>query len=539
MIAAILRAQFLSMRLGGNRGAIFSVITAMVWYTIWVIVACAACLMAAGSDLPRLRLMLPIGLLAVCAYWQLMPIVSASMGSGLDMRKLVVYPVPHRKLFLVEILLRLTAGIEMLMVLAGIAAGVAMNSEAGGGAVFPRLLLAALLFALFNVLLASGFRSVLERLLARRRVRELLAILMAMVWVLPRFLISAGYMPKKWGSAGAAIGAIGLPWTVAAHLMVPRAAGESILLAMISLFGWTVAAAWFGRAQFERGLRYDAVAAQATPLGNAPGSSTTFMERVYRLPSLLWHDPLAGIVEKELRSLARTPRFRMVFVMGFTFGLMVWFPIIAGRRSGQTAAPSPYFLVVVCVYALTLLGQVSYWNSFGFDRSAAAFYFAAPVSISRVLVGKNIAALCFIYVEVLILCGVTAVFHLNKSWQTSVESIVVIGICSLYMLALGNISSVHYPRALSPERVAGSGGRGFQGFLFLMYPLALVPVFLAYLARYAFNSELAFAIGLAIAAILGGVLYAMALQSSASNAVHRREEIVQELSKSQGPITAE
>ena len=56
-----------------------------------------------------------------------MPILSASMGSSLDMRKLLVYPVPHGKLFQVEVLLRLTTGVEMLMVLAGGVAGLFRN----------------------------------------------------------------------------------------------------------------------------------------------------------------------------------------------------------------------------------------------------------------------------------------------------------------------------------------------------------------------------------------------------------------------------
>ena len=35
MIAAILRAQLLSMRMGGRRGAVFSVITGVIWYGFW------------------------------------------------------------------------------------------------------------------------------------------------------------------------------------------------------------------------------------------------------------------------------------------------------------------------------------------------------------------------------------------------------------------------------------------------------------------------------------------------------------------------
>jgi ABC-2 type transport system permease protein len=244
--------------------------------------------------------------------------------------------------------------------------------------------------------------------------------------------------------------------------------------------------------------------------------------------------PTGGIVEKELRSLARTPRFRMVFVMGFTFGLLVWFPMVSGRNPG-----SQYFLIAVCVYSLTLLGQVSYWNAFGFDRSAAVFYFAAPQPISKVLMGKNVASLCFIYLEVLILTGITAALGFG-GWSVVVETLLVVGVCAVYMLALGNISSVQYPRALSPERVSQGGASGrFQGLIFILYPLALLPVFLAYVARYAFDSQVVFVFVMAIAAAIGGVLYWQAMESAVRTAVKRREQILQELSKGDGPVTAD
>jgi ABC-2 type transport system permease protein len=468
----------------------------------------------------------------VCAYWQLIPLVSASLGASLDMKKLLAYPVPHGHLFLVEVMLRLTTGVEMLLVLAGLLIGLGRNPAAGGVAALPRMFLALLIFIAFNLLLASGTRSVLERLLARRRVREVLAILMAMVWVLPRFLMLRGIRPKSLGGAGAWVQMVAFPWTGAARALL----GQSEWLSLLSLGAWTMVALWFGRTQFERSLKYDAVAMQATPM-RAPSTADSWMERFYRWPSLIWRDPLAGMVEKELRSLARTPRFRMVFVMGFTFGLLVWFPVIAGRRSASQVN-SQYFLIVVCVYALILLGQVSYWNAFGFDRSAAAFYFAVPQPLSRILLGKNIASLVFVYLEVLILSGVTLAFRLARGWATVAETLLVIGVCALFMLAVGNISSVRYPKASNPERVSQGGGSGRQGLIFILYPLTLVPVFLAYLARYAFNSNLAFALVLALAAILGAALYGMAMESAVSHALRRREQFLGELSKSDGPVVA-
>ena len=156
-----------------------------------------------------------------------------------------------------------------------------------------------------------------------------------------------------------------------------RAIGVRSRCVAVRLWRWL--AGWFGRWQFERNLRYDAMAAQATPGAPDAARRLAIAEWFYRLPSLLWRDPLAAIVEKELRSLARTPRFRTVFIMGFTFGLVVWFPVVASQTRASASRRS-WFLTVVCVYALTLLGQVSYWNCFGFDRSAAAFYFAAPAA---------------------------------------------------------------------------------------------------------------------------------------------------------------
>ena len=116
MIAAILRAQLLSMRNGRPpRPRAFSLIlralimVRRVDRTGYGAVSTWSRTPAPGRD--RCGTVLRRwALLGVCFYWQAMPILSASMGSALDMRKLMLYPVPHGKLFQVEVLLRLTTG---------------------------------------------------------------------------------------------------------------------------------------------------------------------------------------------------------------------------------------------------------------------------------------------------------------------------------------------------------------------------------------------------------------------------------------------
>ncbi len=449
------------------------------------------------------------------------------MGAGLDLRKLMMFPLPHRRLFLVELLLRLSSGIEMVIVLLGGGAGLVTNRTYGGLAAVPRIGLPLLVFALFNVSLSSGMRSLLERLMTRRKVREIAAVILALLWGVPRLAFRDGSSMKSWASRSHPLQQLAFPWTEAARTTL----GES-WVALFWLALWALAALAFAERQFERTLRYDSLAMQATPAVSRMGVWGALAERFYRIPGMFLPDPLAGIAEKELRSLARTPRFRMVFIMGFTFGLMVWFPGMIGGH-GMHSLPSPYFLPTVCLYALTLLGQVTYWNCFGFDRGAAALYFVAPPPIRQTLLGKNVAALLFIYLEVLILTLVTAILRVTPGWSGIGEMLVVIGVCSLYMLALGNLSSVNYPRALIAERATqgARGGGRFQGLIFLFYPVTLLPVFLAYLARYAFDSELAFALVLALAAVIGGVLYGIAMESAVSSANRRREAILAELSR--------
>jgi ABC-2 type transport system permease protein len=536
MIRALLRAQLLSMRIGRSRGVVFGIITGVMWYGLWTFIASMAALGASHASAAALERFAPLALLGIFLYWQLVPVLSASMGAALDMRKLLVYPVPHGKLFFVEVLLRLTTGLEMVMVLTGGFLGLLANRSAGGLVAPIRMPLPFLLFILFNLLVASGLRSILERLLSRRHVREVLAVVLMLLWMAPRFLVETGVHPKGLGSVDAVLRTVALPWSAAAHAVL----GESTALALAGLACWTLVAAWFGRSQFERNLRYDSVAAQATSQAPESPRRRSLIEGFYRFPSLLWRDPIAAIVEKELRSLARSPRFRMVFVMGFSFGLMLWLPLIIGRNSSRHSTMSEYFLPIVCVYSLTLLGQVTYWNCFGFDRSAAGIYFVAPQPMLKTIVAKNIAHLIYVYIEVVVLIGITSVlpFHIGRG--RVIETLLVIGICSIYMLAMGNVSSLRYPRALNPERVAQGGASSrFQALVFILYPLALAPVFLAYLARYSLASDVAFYLVLALAAAIAAVVYWIALESAVSAAKTRREAILQELSKGEGPVVAD
>ncbi|MGB9611102.1 MAG: hypothetical protein ACPL7M_09025, partial [Bryobacteraceae bacterium] len=128
-IRAILWAQFrvLYNRVtGGSVGAgrVVYWISLAFWYGMMAMLAwVAAVSLPALDNRESLAAVTATILMGATAFWQLMPVMMASTGVSLDLRKLMVYPIPFRRLFLVEALLRVSTGTEVLIVLTGLAVG--------------------------------------------------------------------------------------------------------------------------------------------------------------------------------------------------------------------------------------------------------------------------------------------------------------------------------------------------------------------------------------------------------------------------------
>jgi ABC-2 type transport system permease protein len=242
------------------------------------------------------------------------------------------------------------------------------------------------------------------------------------------------------------------------------------------------------------------------------------------------------VIEKEIRFLARAPRFRLVFTMGFTFGLVIWLPISFGRGNPEGFLATNY-LTMVSLYAVLLLGDVCFWNVFGFDRSAAQAYWAMPVKFGTVMVGKNIAALFFVLLDITLIVVVCALLQRPMTVVRVAEAYAVSVVVSLYLIALGNVTSTSMPRPLNPSKAMRSGSAGrLQAMLLLLYPVAALPALLAFGARYAFDSEAAFFLVLLISALVGGAVYWVGLDSAVETAAQKKEQILTALSQGEGLI---
>lgn len=512
-----------SFRAGGRRGP--GVATAALWYSMWAVLGYVAGNMSQVLNSRALAIVLPWVLLGTSGYWQLMPIATASLGMTLDLRRLLAWPIPERSLFALETMLRLTTAFEMVLFLAVAGAGLALHHAAP-----PAGVAAALAFTIaINALAAAGLRSLVERVFARRWLREAAVLLLVLGAALPPLMISA--RADRAPDAAARGFWFGWPWEAAAHL----ALGDRTLTAVPILLAWTAAAYFFGCWQFRRSLSFDFDAAAAERLPQGGGSR---LEALFRIPSAIFRDPLAALIEKELRTLARSPRFRLVFIMGFSFGFLIWLPVM--RDPATPSILRANYPAFVAVYGLLLLAEVVIWNAFGFDRAAARLYYAAPVRISTVLIAKNIATLAVVLLEVFIIALSCAVLPLSIPASRVYEAFLVAVIVSMYLLATGNLSSVYYPKSVDPAQSWGrQASTRFHFYLLLVFPVLLLPVLLAYGARWAFDSDAAFYGVLALAAFAGAAYYWVALQSAVEAASRRKELILERLSAPAGPLAAD
>ena len=526
VMLAIMEAQVRSLfrfySRGGKVGAVITGLMTAVWYFLVALGAVAAgyfCSVSAGE---RLRSAFGGGLLFTIVYWQFVPLMLISAGAGLDLKRLVIYPLSRAQLFVMDLVLRVTTGVEALMLMTGASVGLALNSRLRWWT--P---LAFVPFIVFNLCLASGLRAVFGRLMTGRRTRELAMLGLVGLATLPQILLT-GASVRRTGLGNGWAGLAWSPWALTAEW----ASGAASISGALSMLAWTSAACAFGWWQLGRLLRFDGEAARA-----APHTMVQASERQLLAQLTAWmRDPMAALVEKELRSLSRTPRFRVVFIMGFSFSLLIWLPMMTGPGRG---GPPDSFLTLMMGYSLLLLGESCFWNVLGFDRAAAQFYFLSPAPFADVLRAKNVATGVVVTLELLAITTVALVLRMPVTLGRFAEAAAAGLVTTLLLLAAGNLGSVHMPRATDPTDVWRKAAAGkTQALAIFISPLLAGPVLLAYLARYAFDSQWAFWGAMAVCAGIACVAYWMALESAVATALTRRESITSALSAGSGPVSA-
>lgn len=531
-IAAITWAQFRITRNHlprTNVGAVLLGIVGLIWYGGFVALAVMFSMLLATSPIQGLQKWLSTGLLCVFAFWQLVPLFTLAGGWSLQLNRLLPYPIRHRTLFTIEVLLRITTAPEMVIILIGSVVGLLRNPAVGLTA------FALLLFIPLNLFLSLAVREWVLQAFARNKFREIFTILIVSIGIIPQILTRTPLGHRVLPYFLRAANSVGTPWREVAVLSLGT---RSWYIDFVFIAAWSYVCYLLARRNFEKGLlREEAFRAGATATELAPGRvrKPSAFAGLADLPNRLFKDPLAALLQKEYRSLLRMPRFRVMFGMACVFSVFVFVPLTLNGARHRSSFMSNNFLVVTTLYGLLILSDSLLLNVFGFDRLATQIYFVSPIPFRTVLIAKNLTAITFVVIQSVSVVIVAAVVRIVLTPINVLNAVAAAAVVGIFFISVGNMTSISMARPLNPaETFRKSAGGKMQLWLLVCAAGMCVLVGFGLLARYALDSDWAMFGVLAVELIIGYIVYRIATESAIEKSESEREQLIDALSKGAG-----
>ena len=531
-VLTIAWAQFRTMRNHLPRttvGTLLVWLLSLLWYGMFAALAFFLALELWRIPVGSLHQWLPVCLLGVFAFWQLVPLFTLSSGWSLQLNKLQIYPVSTASLFSIEVLLRITSAPEMMVVLVGGFIGLLRHPAVPLWSPF-----ALLLFIPLNLFLSLAIRELILHSFNRNRFREIVTLLLVSVGVLPQLIfrtqsgrrIVAPYFFSLARNRFA-------PWHNVAALSLARFTALDVLL----ILAWTGVAYLLARRLFAKSLLQEDTI-RAGPLSTATTPARRFSTGLTTLPSRLFSDPLAALLQKEFQSLLRMPRFRVTFGMACVFSVVIFLPIAFNELTGgRDSFVSQNFLVMVTLYGLLMLSDSLLLNVFGLDRRASQIYFVAPIPFATVLKAKNLTAICFIIIQSAVVLCVASLIRISVGALNIVNAVAAAAVVALFFLCVGNLTSVAMARPIDPTQTFRKQAGGKMQLWLLLSSLGMfLLVGFAFLARWASQRSWALLAVLLIEFLIGLITYRIATQSAVERADRDREQILEALSKGPSPV---
>jgi ABC-2 type transport system permease protein len=409
--------------------------------------------------------------------WQAWTALALSLGEqdGLDLRRLLVYPLPPRRLHLLGLASGLVGdpiGLVWLLLLGSILAGAA---AARPGPWLLPLAMVILAFTFSTLFLVGLLRELVAGLLRARRLREVVIglSLAVLAWA---FVAAAG---RGHGSMRTALPVLArLQWVAwpaalasgAATRLYARDIPASLpylaaLLAATALGGW---------------LSYR-VSLAAARSGGEGGGAATANGSGWRLGPL--EGRFAAVLEKEAKYLWRHPLARIYALIIPAFAALVAWKAEPSmpREAGEVVRALP--LLAFAVYT-HLVMQIFWLNALGWERGGARTWYLAPVGLSSVLAAKNAALYAWSLLVFALAAGLAIlVGGRPPAWALLAGLALHAGLAPI-LYGLGNLVSVLNPRA-APFAVQRNGslswlsGLAGMGILSAASGLFALPVLFA------------------------------------------------------------
>jgi hypothetical protein len=517
-----------------NQWDLIGMIFAGIFGGLFVIGLCFAFFFGAYSFLSGSReAWIALLFWAIFLFWQFFPIFTAGFGAGFEFRTLLRFPLSLRAFYVIGLAYGLAdfAAIASLCWLTAMILGAAVANAS----VLPAMLLISALFVLMNITLERMIGSWLERILARRRSREMFFALFILFAVSVQFI---NPLLQRYGRTAQ-------PWVrhLLPYLSVfpPSLAGRAIAGAAQNHFADTLVGVagisaymllfslllWLRFATQYRGEELSETAAPARAVVR-PVSRTAEQSDALRLLT----PQVAAVLRKEFRYLTRNSFAFFLLIMPPVF-VLLFTTQFAGRHPTATKHPvsAEFFFPGMMAYLILILMAPAY-NSFAYDGKGIQTFFTSPVSFREVFLGKNLLQAGMLAFELILSMVAFSYLVGLPSLPVLLATLAAIIFNVTGQLAIANWSSLCFPRKLNFGQMRGQRQSGMAVLVSFATQIILggISAPILFMSRWTSDRWLPLEVFafLAAAAIAG---YSSSLDPLASLAEKKKETLIDALSR--------
>jgi ABC-2 type transport system permease protein len=451
-----------SLRKKNNRLDLIGLIFTGIFAGILVIGLCFAFYAAAYTFLSQGRLeWMALLFWTIFLFWQLFPVFAAGFGASFEFRTLLRFPLSLRAFYIIG----LAYGFADFSALASICWLLVMTVGAAVAkpGVLPPMLFIVAAFMLLNVTLERLIGSWLERLLARRRTRELFLGLFVLSMVSLNFVSP---LMQRYGASARPVFLRFLPYlawfppSLAARALtaIIRLQPQGFLLSSALLLLYLVLFSALQWRRFAAQYQGEEASETAAPV-RVPAHPIAREDHGPDRLSLL-SPPVAAVVRKEFRYLTRNGFAYLTLLMPPLL-IMIFSMNFAGRHPnvGGKGVSTEIFFPGMMAYLILILMAPAY-NSFAYEGRGIQTYFAAPLRFRDVLLGKNLMLVSVLSVEIALSLAMLAWSVGFPSAHMLVATCAAIIFTVVGQLTVANWSSITFPRKMEFGQMRGQRQSG-------------------------------------------------------------------------------
>jgi len=396
---------------------------------------------------------------AIFLWWQVFPIIVAGFGSGFEFAKLLRFPLSMRAFYL----LGLGYGLSDFGALSSICWILAMIAGAARARadVVPAMVLVSLLFVLINVTLERLAGSWLEKLLAKRRTRELFVGLFVLSMVSLNFLNPT--MQRMGRGSGARILHLipylsWLPGSLAGNAVGAGAGADQhgLWLGIGGLLAWACVTSTLLWQRFAAQYSGEAISDSPAPAVVKKREKRQFIGE--ERPGL-FSPQVTAVAVKEFRYLTRNGFAFLTLIVPPL--MVVFFTLQFGPGSmlkEHSVKPGLFFPGIMAYLILILLSPA--YNSFAYESKGIQTYFMAPVPFRVVLLGKNLFLAGLVAVELALSLSLLT-WRIGWPGTPLFAATIAAGTFAVSgQLVIANWSSLSFPKKMEIGKMKGQRNSG-------------------------------------------------------------------------------